>query len=278
MTARCTHCGALAPAAAESCPACGSFATLLEEDAAPATATPAAMGLAVPAESIPRRRQKRVGTGFEPWDEALGGGLVVPMTLAIYGVRGCRKTTYAACIAQNVARHARGRALFLCSEMPTDMVRDTAAHGPDGAGHPIDRLLIAGNDRGAQDFAACEREVRTHRPCIVAYDSINEIAWGRETAGSDVALRGLVRSIIRLAYELRHVAILVVQVNAEGKPRCPQNVLHLTDAEVRLLRDRILVPKNRKAPTPDGPVRLRPEDPDPPPAPTARTGPASAAR
>jgi predicted ATP-dependent serine protease len=196
--------------------------------------TNAGMSLAV--DEIGHRRERRLGTGFEAWDDALTGGLVVPQTAIIIGRPGSRKSSYAAAIAHNIAGPD---ALYLCAEMPTDMIRSLVHRN-----YPDVAVRFAGNDRGATEWRKCEAEVKRVRPPIVIYDSIQAFDVGRDAALSDNAIRAVVRNGIRLSSELRHIAIFLCQVNAEGKPRCPQSVIHFCGTEVHLTLTHVEVRKS----------------------------------
>ena len=70
---RCCHCGATCESPLENCPACGALATLLPFEVSP----PAAAELSQDAGDIEGGSGRPIPTGFEPWDEALGGGLML---------------------------------------------------------------------------------------------------------------------------------------------------------------------------------------------------------
>lgn len=257
---RCEHCGCQQDGQAETCPGCGAFATLVElEPPAPATPTM----LAVDARELLEggADSARVSTGFEPWDEALGGGLILGATLVLYGGEGSRKTTWSAAIADGVARRRRGRALVLSPEMPSEMVRDACARIA-----PPRALYIIGAERDASNFMACVAEIVRLRPKVVVYDSIQNFDVPGSFAASWGAITQVVRSARKLAAQYRHAAILISQVNQAGQPAGPHKTLHDCDMVARLEFARVSVKKNRYAPLRDAvfePETSKPNKKDP---------------
>jgi DNA repair protein RadA/Sms len=215
----------------------------------PAEAPPAqqAPTLAVHSSEIEDGETGFLSTGFEPWDEVLGGGLVLGSSLVFYGDPGCRKTTWAGAIADHVASRRRGRALYLSPEMPSAMVRDTVSR------LAVPRaLFIIGVERNASHLPACLLEIGRLRPRVVVYDSIQGFdvpPVGR--AGSQAAIVETVTLARRLAAQYRHAAILISQVNKAGLPSGPYRTIHDCDVVAHLTFDKVVVKnKNRFAPTP----------------------------
>ena len=213
----------------------------LELEPPPARPSPAA--LSQDANEIEDDGRRHVPTGFEAWDEVLGGGLVLGATLVLFGHPGSRKSTWAAAIADSVAFARRGRALYLCAEMPSYQVRDAAKRLSEPRA-----LSIVGSERDAAAFSACVLEVERLRPRVVVYDSIQSFEAEGQSPGSDYAIRAVVTTARRLAAVLGHSAILVSQVNKSGAPAGPYKTIHDCDVIARLEPGLVEVKKNRFAP------------------------------
>lgn len=239
----CAHCGTAGRSWAESCPECQSYLALVEYEPDEPEPEQAPKGMAVAADELPTRRQRVIGTGIEAWDEALGGGIVIPSTLVVYGRAGSRKSTYAGAIAQQVASVTDGCALILCPEMPSAMARDAARRVCE-----IPLVMVAGIERGAEDWAKCVQEIERLKPTCIVYDSIQ--AFDVAGLAGDQAVRHVILTARKMAATMRHVAILISQVNAEGKPLGPTRTIHDVDAVVELTPERVRVTKNRFAPSP----------------------------
>ena len=246
---RCENCGARSDHAQELCPTCGAFMTMIPVEGAPAPEVPS---LAVHARDVEEDNTGFASTGFEPWDEVLGGGLVVGSSLVFYGDPGSRKTTWAGAIADYVASRRRGRAVYLSPEMPTALVKDTVSRVA------VPRsLYIIGTERNAANLDACLREVTRLRPRVVVYDSIQGFDTmttdGRSIAmaGTEAAVRTTVTLARRFAAQYRHTAILISQVNKAGLPAGPFRTIHDCDVVAHLSFQKVTVKnKNRYAPTP----------------------------
>jgi DNA repair protein RadA/Sms len=239
---RCENCGARVDGAPEYCPACGAFSTLLPFAL---EAPPNLPNLALDAADIDEGPTHHISTGFEPWDEVLGGGLVLGSSLILYGGPGARKTTWAGAIAKRVAHARRGRAIHLCPEMPRAQVRDAVARVLDPAG-----LFILGADQDAYKLDACLAEVLRLRPRVVVYDSIQSFEAGG-LAGSEAAVKRTVELARRFAVQYQHAAILISQVNQAGLPSGPWRTIHDCDVVAHLEFSKVTIQnKNRYAPTP----------------------------
>lgn len=241
---RCENCGALFSHAREVCEQCGAFCTLLEYQPSPTAEAPPP--LAVHARELEDDASGFMSTGFEPWDDVLGGGLVPGSSVVFYGGPGARKTTWAGAIADAVSSRRRARALYLSPEMPGAQVRDTVSR------IAVPRsLFIVGSERDAYKLAACAQEIVRLRPRVVVYDSIQGFEADGVLAGSDVAVKSTVMLARRLAAHYRHTAILISQVNKAGLPAGPFRTIHDCDVVAHVAFSKVIVKnKNRFAPTP----------------------------
>jgi DNA repair protein RadA/Sms len=245
LTFGCVHCGARAQPIGDHCALCGSLGTLAPELAGEETPAPAAQTMSLAASEVADPKYRPTSTGFAQWDKALGGGLIRPCSMLLYGPPGSKKTTYAAAIANHVARRLGGVGLYLCGEMPTSAVKVAAKRmAPDCD------LLFAGSDRGATDWNRCAAEVLRVRPRVVVYDSLQAIDARGEVAGSMRAVRAALRGLLNLRATLEHIAIAVSQVNAEGQPAGPRRAKHDCDVTARLEIESLTIEKNRFFPSP----------------------------
>jgi DNA repair protein RadA/Sms len=240
---RCDNCGAFEPVRLESCPVCGGFATLLPFEPPASELAPAPPGLSQDSSEIEQTGARAISTGFEPWDEALGGGLVVGSSLVVYGGPGSRKSTWMGAIADQVASRRRGVALFLSAEMTAPQALEAVlrVHTPRG-------LRIIALERNAPDLNQDVAEIRRIAPRVVLYDSIQAFDAGGAMAGSDFAVTATVKMGRRLAATMGHVAIFISQVNKAGLPAGPYRTIHDCDVVARMEIGKVTVTKNRFAP------------------------------
>ena len=238
----CANCGARAAAKVERCSACGSVGTLLTCGVAARPRKGESMvRAAADVEKVPLVRL--TGAGVPWWDEAMPGGLVVGTTVTIYGPPGAEKTTYMGAIAARLALKRRRRAWMFSAEQETIPALCLVARIEDD----LRALDIAGLERGTEKFERCALEVEREKPLIVVYDSVQAFECRGGWPGSDRAVRGVVQTAKRLAAKAPHVAILIAQVNAEGRAAGPHRALHDVDVVIELRPDRIIVRKNRTA-------------------------------
>jgi DNA repair protein RadA/Sms len=178
----------------------------------------------------------------------LGGGLVKPSSLLLYGPSGVGKSTRALGIAMHAASLLRGKVLYGSAEMPAEHVRLYA----ERIGVPareLERLWV----QDSNDALDLLTNIEQIRPAIVVWDSIQRMTWHGELG--DVELRQVVHHAIESSQHHGHVAILLSQVSKDQSFLGPSGVGHDVDVVVRLSRDdRDLVietpNKNRFAPAP----------------------------
>jgi DNA repair protein RadA/Sms len=247
---RCAHCGSIAPADPESCPECcpqcGAWESLLEdlEPQAPVAIEDPALGVA--ATEISHVRVRKLSTGFACWDQAFSGGVLPRSSIVVYGRPGARKSTWWAAIAENLAKASAGIALYLSAEMRSEQlvsaVRRLRPPGPE--------LLVVGKETGATSVERARAAILHRGPRVVVWDSLQAFDARGELAGSDGAIRLVLREGLELAATQNHIAILICQVNKEGQPAGPQRAIHDCDAVCELEPDRIRMHKNRGGTSP----------------------------
>lgn len=237
---RCEVCGVLREDVPEVCPACGGYQTVLPLEAAAAAEPEPPPAAAIRGDEIPPDNARPVPTTWKAWDTALGGGFFPGSSLVFFGDAGGRKTTWAGALATRHASRRRGVGLYLCAEMPTDMVRDAVKRLTSA-----DRLYIVGIERDGANLAVGLAEIERLKPKIVVYDSIQTFEAGGAMPRSEIAISTVVRSARRAAAMRDHVAILISQVNKAGAPMGPQATIHACDVILHLGPDKLTVHKNR---------------------------------
>lgn len=240
-----------------TCPGCGRFDTLVRDEPEPPEGKPAKN-----AARLALRRPQFISTGSKAWDEVLGGGLVKPSSVLLYGPSGVGKSTRALAIALHVAELLRGKVLYGSAEMPAEHIRIYAERiGISPA--KLERLWV----QDSQDALDLLANVEQIRPAVVVWDSIQRMTWQGEIG--DVELKQVVHHAIEHAQRYNHVAILLSQVSKDQSFSGPSGIEHDVDVSIRLSRkDRDLVVeaphKNRFAPTPAASrERFGAEEPDP---------------
>jgi len=100
---RCRECGYISVSKLGKCPECGAWSSFIEETAYVEVAARSALrvpsagmlpdetALEVTIDNV--QPERRMVTGIEPWDEVLGGGLVVGSTVLVGGEPGIGKST-----------------------------------------------------------------------------------------------------------------------------------------------------------------------------------------
>lgn len=244
MALACCYCGFLASTAAEVCPSCSGFRTIVAvEDRAPRDrAAPTPSDGPVHASRIARGSSPRVSSGFDAFDRVLSGGVPLPSSIVLYGPPGARKTTHAARIAEAVAIARGGEALYLTPEMPAaDVARAAARLGP-----PLRASWIWQES----DLERCNKEIAKRRPVAIVYDSIQRFTVHRER-GTDRAIDEVMWTAKEHVRTLGAVAILISRVTKGGDPLGPNDIIHDADIVLRLTPKTIACPsKNRHGPTP----------------------------
>jgi len=201
--------------------------------------------LSVRASEIERRPVRRVSTGREAWDRALAGGIVCPSSALLFGAAGIGKTTMALAVATKIAEGLGGDALYGSAEMRQEMVVMTA----DRADADPKRLLIYDGD----ESEAFVQEIRTHKPRVVVWDSLQAFRRGGELG--ELAQREVLATAIREGGRCGAVTILLSQVSKAGDYLGSNGFRHGVDATLSLLRDPkgqlvLAVEKHRFGPSP----------------------------
>lgn len=196
----------------------------------------------VHARDIPTARPRRFKSELPPLDRALGGGFVAPSVALVWGMPGARKTTRVARAADRIARARGGTAFYASSEAPAALVK-----------------RLAENERAPRlssswiwyekDFRKVLTEAHLRSPSVFVGDSVQAFQVGKETS-TDASILYVIREAAELARAYGTLVLLISQVNSEGSPWGPRNMLHAVDTTIQLWPDRLKVHKNRFAPSP----------------------------
>ena len=250
ITYACVSCGREDEEKHGKCPSCGvgdSYVSL--DDVSPEEYSPEVepRKRARNAAKVDGRLPEPVSTGRKAWDAALGGGLVRPSSVLVYGPRGVGKSTSMLRIALHAARELRGEVLYGSSEMPAEHLRMVL----DRLGLTDLKRLWISDSGEAEDMLADAEDIG---PAVVVWDSIQRFRW--EGAIGEVELRSVVHAAISLGVGLGAVSLLVSQVTKDETFIGPNGIGHDVDVLVSLRGvgpNLVAVEcneKNRFAPTP----------------------------
>jgi DNA repair protein RadA/Sms len=219
----CQSCGAAHPRWAGRCDACGSWNTLVEEQAA----TPKGLGggrgrrlevVPLQGESTP---PDRLTTGIGELDRVLGGGLVEGSAVLIGGDPGIGKSTL---MLQAAAALAERGVVYVSGEESIDQIRLRAA-----------RLGLADAAIGLAAVTSVRDVLATlegSSPGVAVIDSIQTMyVDSLESAPGTVAqLRTSADELIRFAKRRGLAVFLVGHVTKDGQIAGPRVLEHMVDA------------------------------------------------
>jgi DNA repair protein RadA/Sms len=216
----CGECGATALQWFGSCPACGTPGSLTETAAerGGARASRTAVETVALAEVV-TRDVKRIGTGSEELDRALGGGLVGGQVVLLGGDPGIGKSTL---LLQAVAS-LRTDSLYVSGEESADQVAGRAKRLELDTGGvrllaetQLERIL------GTLDAA---------KPRVAVIDSIQTV-WSealQSAPGSVAQVRECAAQLTRFAKRSGTALVLIGHVTKEGAIAGPRVLEHIVD-------------------------------------------------
>ncbi len=216
---RCLACGAETPRWVGRCPACRAWGTVEEGPGGPPDAAPAPVR---PITDVPTTAGSRRPTGIGELDRVLGGGLVPGSVTLLAGEPGLGKSTLLL-QALGALAAAGTRCLLVGAEESTEQVRQRAERVD--ALHP-DLLLVA-----EASLDAIVDHVDTHRPAVLAVDSIQTVAApGRPGGpGSVTQVRDGAHDLVRLARRRALPTLVVGHVTKDGSVAGPRTLEHVVD-------------------------------------------------
>lgn len=167
------------------------------------------------------------------WDRALGGGLALGTSLAMWGRPGSNKTTEA------LRMCAAGSGLFLESEFPEiGMLRTFVDRAKINAASIVPFYVTKPRD-------ACAI-IRRERRRVTVIDSLNALCGASSTRAH---LRESLEDLRAASYDAGTTLIVILHTTRAGKAAAPTWIEFMVDTTIRLSRTAISVTKSRFAPT-----------------------------
>ncbi|MBR6458734.1 MAG: DNA repair protein RadA, partial [Actinomycetaceae bacterium] len=225
----CNECGWATVKWVGRCGGCGSWASLEEEKAAPASA-PAALAPSSPAQPItdvPATAAERQATCVDEFDRVLGGGLVPGAVILLAGEPGVGKSTLVLDVAGRAARRAQetgeNPVLYVTGEESASQVRLRA----ERIGAMDSHLHLASES----DVATIIGHAHQMMPSLLIVDSVQTIASTEVdgSAGGVSQVKAVSSALVSVAKSLNIPTVLVGHVNKEGTLAGPRVLEHLVD-------------------------------------------------
>ena len=236
----CSECGYETPRWLGRCPDCGSWNTLEEQEAAPASAgldekrmkrAPGSDAAAMRVDRIPEQNAERRTTGIGELDRVLGGGVVDGSLVLVGGDPGIGKSTLLTQLCANMARAGVG-VLYVSGEESARQIKMRARRlGAADAGF----YVLAENDMNT-----VEKRMAELTPSVMVVDSIQTM-YRPEMAsapGSVSQVRECASMLMRLAKPAGCSVFLVGHVTKEGSIAGPRVLEHMVDAVLYFEGDR----------------------------------------
>jgi DNA repair protein RadA/Sms len=221
----CQACGGQHPKWLGRCAECGTWNSVVEEAAGPASApnaggkSTAPVRLAdVPLDAV----ESRTPTGIGELDRVLGGGLVAGSVTLIGGDPGIGKSTLLLQLADRLARAGR-RVLYVSGEESNQQIR-LRAERIGAAGESVWLMAETSLDR------AIEAAI-THAPHALIVDSVQTLRSEalESSAGSVGQVREVASRLMVLAKQTGTATFLVGHVTKDGAIAGPRVLEHIVD-------------------------------------------------
>lgn len=236
----CSECGYETPRWLGKCPDCGSWNTLVEQEAVPASREPDPKKLkrepgsdapAMRLSDIPEQSVERRSTGISELDRVLGGGVVDGSLVLVGGDPGIGKSTL---LTQ------------LCANMATDGSCVLYVSGEESAKQIKMRTRRLGNaDSGffvlsENDMNTVEKRISQLSPNVLVVDSIQTMYRPEMSSapGSVSQVRECASLLMRLSKLGGCSTFLVGHVTKEGAIAGPRVLEHMVDAVLYFEGDR----------------------------------------
>ena len=227
----CSECGYATGKWLGRCPSCGSWSSLVEERAAPASPGGAA-GTARPLlrlVEVEAAEADRIPTGVPELDRVLGGGLVPASVVLVSGDPGIGKSTLLLMALSAMSKSKK--TLLVTGEESPAQVKLRA----DRLGGAQDVHILA--ETNLDDVCATlERE----RPELAVVDSVQTLYAPElgSAPGSVAQVRESAARLLRVAKESGIAVFLVGHVTKEGAIAGPRVLEHLVDCALHFEGDR----------------------------------------
>lgn len=176
----------------------------------------------------------RIVTGFRPWDELLGGGMVPGTTIILGGNKGLGKST----ITLKILSMIQAPSLLVTAEEQTELVGQRALRTGVLDVEKFDRKVAIVHTNATEDVLWAIDEVD---PKVIVIDSMNKFMSRRSDLGgyfgSGTQMKYLVDALREIADRLRKVVIVIGQVRSDGTIAGPNMIQHDVDAVFLIRRD-----------------------------------------
>jgi DNA repair protein RadA/Sms len=227
----CSECGYSTGKWLGRCPSCGSWSTLVEERAAPASpnARAGSARLLLRLVEVDAADAERIPTGVPELDRVLGGGLVPASLVLVSGDPGIGKSTLLLMALK--AMSAERKTILVTGEESAAQVKLRA----DRLGGASEVNILA--ETNLDDVCATlERE----RPEIAVVDSVQTLFAPElgSAPGSVAQVREAAARLLRVAKEHGIAIFLVGHVTKEGAVAGPRVLEHLVDCALHFEGDR----------------------------------------
>ncbi len=237
---RCSECGYISVSKLGKCPECGAWGSFIEEAPyaeiveRPASRVPSGgilpdrTTLEVTVDNV--QPERRMMTGIEPWDEVLGGGLVVGSAVLVGGEPGIGKSTLVLQAATALGQH--GKVLYVSGEESRAQILGRVRR----LGLNPDNLLLATTNSLADALALADRE----KPVALVMDSLQSFSTEEDFFGSGTPaqLKITAAAIAGFSKKAGVAALIIGHVTKDGAIAGPKYVEHLVDAVLYMEGDR----------------------------------------
>src|SRR6516165_10264886 len=225
----CTECGYSSGRWFGKCPSCGTFGTLVEEQAEQPGATAEPPRPLLRLVDVEAEESSRIPTGVPELDRVLGGGLVPASLVLVGGEPGVGKSTLLLTALRHIS--AERRALLVTGEESTAQVKLRA----DRLGGSAEIEVLAETELEAV-CATLERE----RPAVCVVDSVQTLYASElgSAPGSVAQVREAASRLLRVAKEAGVALFLVGHVTKDGAVAGPRVLEHLVDCVLQFEGDR----------------------------------------
>ena len=235
---RCSECGYISVSRLGRCPECGSWGSFVEEasEAEPRAGVTQDAARSVPSESELRvelnsvQPEQRLVTGIGPWDDVLGGGLVVGSTILVGGEPGIGKSTLVLQVSGALGQ--AGKVLYVSGEESRSQILGRLRR----LGLNPGSLLLATTNSLADALAMAEQV----RPVALVMDSLQSFSPDDDVFGSGTPaqLKATAASISGFSKRTGVSALIIGHVTKDGTIAGPKYVEHLVDGVLYMEGDR----------------------------------------
>lgn len=235
----CSECGYETPKWMGRCPECGSWNTLIEQEAVPEIKAvekklkraPGNDADAMRVDDIPDEAMERRSCGIGELDRVLGGGVVDGSLVLVGGDPGIGKSTLLTQVCSNMARDG-ACVLYVSGEESARQIKMRANRlGAAGSGF----YVLSEND-----MTIVEKRMEQLSPKVMVVDSIQTMYRPDMSSapGSVSQIRECASQLMRLAKVSGCSIFLVGHVTKEGAIAGPRVLEHMVDAVLYFEGDR----------------------------------------